>query len=156
MLGVSSALSTLGNRARLVPATRRAPGLDVGGEGSEHFLSGEVGATHNQAMAVSEQHVHAGLGAVVPHVCNHRAVEVGGADFLAAHRLEEGPRRLHVLLEGAELNPNLLDSPEPEPSQGRRHDNLHPGSTRADGSVVSKNGCEWPRCCKTQPAPQSA
>lgn len=53
MLGVSSELSMLGNRARLVPATRRAPGLDVGGEGSEHFLSGEVGATHNQAMAVS-------------------------------------------------------------------------------------------------------
>jgi hypothetical protein len=39
----------------------------------------------------TEQHVHAGLRAVVPHVGDHRAVEVGGADFLAAHRLEEGP-----------------------------------------------------------------
>lgn len=71
MLGVSSELSMLGNRARLVPATRRAPGLDVGGEGSEHFLGGEVSATHNQVMPISKQHDHAGLGAVVPHVCNH-------------------------------------------------------------------------------------
>lgn len=27
----------------------------------------------------------------MPHVRNHRAVEVGGADLLAAHGLEEGP-----------------------------------------------------------------
>lgn len=27
----------------------------------------------------------------MPHVGDHRAVEVGGADFLAAHRLEKGP-----------------------------------------------------------------
>lgn len=39
----------------------------------------------------TEYHVHAGLGAVVPHVGDHRAVEVCGADFLAAHRLEKGP-----------------------------------------------------------------
>lgn len=119
-------LSARGTSARLVPAPRRAPSLDVEGEGSEHFLGGEVGAAHNQAMSIPEKHVHAGLGAVVPHVRNHRAVEVGGADLLAAHGLEEGPRRLHVLLEGAELNPNLLDGAEPQPSQGRRHGNLAP------------------------------
>lgn len=101
---VSSALSAPGTGAGLVPAPRRAPGLDVGGEGSEHLLGGEVSAAHNQAMPISEQHVHAGLGAVVPHVRNHRAVEVGAADLLAAHRLQEGPRRLHILLEGAELD----------------------------------------------------
>lgn len=67
----------------------------------------------------------------MPHVRNHRAVEVGGANLLAAHCLEEGPRRLHVLLEGAELNPNLLNRAESEPSQGRRHGDLRPGRTRA-------------------------
>ena len=50
---VSSALSAPGTGARLVPAPRRTPGLDVGGEGREHFLGGEVRAAHNQAMPVS-------------------------------------------------------------------------------------------------------
>lgn len=39
----------------------------------------------------TEHHVHAGLGAVVPHVGDHRTVEVRGTDFFAAHRLEKGP-----------------------------------------------------------------
>lgn len=105
----------------------------------------------------------------MPHVHNHRAVEIGGTDLLAAHRLEEGPTvgkqlerpaerartprppaggrrapsrphflvpcRLHILLEGAELNPNLLHRPEPEPSQGRRHGDLRTGRPRAGGSA---------------------
>lgn len=50
---VSYALSAARISARAVPAPRRAPGQDVGGEGSEHFLGGEVGAAHNQAMPVS-------------------------------------------------------------------------------------------------------
>lgn len=106
---VPSALSAFGTSAWFVLAPRWVPGLNVGSESNEHFPSGEVSAAHYQAMPVSEQHVHAGLGAVVPHICNNRAVEIGGADLLAAHRLEEGPRRLHVILEGAKLNPNLLD-----------------------------------------------
>lgn len=49
---VSSAQLAPSTSVRLVPAPRRAPCLDVGSEGSEHFLSSEVGATHNQAMPV--------------------------------------------------------------------------------------------------------
>ena len=39
----------------------------------------------------------------------------------------EGLRRFQVLLEGTELNPNLLDRAESEPSQGRRHADTHSG-----------------------------
>lgn len=131
-------MSPFSTSARFVPAPRWVPGPNVGSESDEHFLSGELSATHYQAMPVSEQHVHAGLGAVMPHVCNNRAVEIGGADLLAAHRLEKGPRRLHVFLEGAKLNPNLLDGSQPEPSQGRRHGDLRPGRTRAGGSDAAE------------------
>ena len=54
-------------------------------------------------------------------------MKVRAANFLAAHCLVEGPRRFHVLLEGTELNPNLLDRAESEPSQGRHHADTHPG-----------------------------
>ena len=50
-------LSAPGPGAWLVPAPCRALGLDVGGEGSEHFLGGEVCAVHNQMTPVSEQPV---------------------------------------------------------------------------------------------------
>ena len=71
---VSSVLSAPGTGAGLVPAPLRALGLDVVGIGREHFLGGvggEVRSAHNQTMPFSEQHVHARLGAVVPHIYNH-------------------------------------------------------------------------------------
>ena len=124
------------------------------------------------------------------HVRNHRAVEVGAANFLAAHGLEEGPAvrkrrerpaegarppaggrrapsrphsfplvpcRLHVLLERAELNPNLLDRAESEPSQSRCHGDPHPGRTRAGGSVASARRCGLLRASAVpRPPPRAA
>ena len=55
---VSSALTAPSTGAQFVLGPRRAPGLGVGGEGSEHFLGGEVCTVNNQVMPVSEQHVH--------------------------------------------------------------------------------------------------
>lgn len=40
-------LSGLGTGAGLVPTPCRAPGLDVGGKGSEHLPGGEVSVTHD-------------------------------------------------------------------------------------------------------------
>ena len=56
----------------------------------------------------------------------------------------EGPRLFHVLLEGTELNPNLLDRAESEPSQGRRHGDTHPGPERLlEGSGIGDLQAEW-------------
>lgn len=52
-----------------------APGLGVGGEGSENFLGSEVCTMHNQMMPVSEEHVHV-EGNIYEkfHACNQRHI----------------------------------------------------------------------------------
>lgn len=176
-LWVSRALSAARIRARGVrrrrAVRRRAPGLDVGGEGGEHFLGGEQGAAHNEAVPVSCEEARVRYedsraqgsrppSRPTPPASAPKSTSTQGSEpscltstttehfklvartfsrltaWRKVLRREGGvsagprrggpggrearpfsslslplvPRRLHVVLEGAELNPNLLDRPE--------------------------------------------